>query len=79
MRARNLKSNAIERAAYDEASHVLHVWFRGGARYCYSDVPRAIYDGLVRAPSAGRYFADAIRGCYPSSFDPERRRFRPAN
>jgi hypothetical protein len=77
MRAKRLSSSAIERVAYDDEEHTLTIWFRQTGRYIYHDVPRAIYDTIASAPSAGRYFGEAIKGRYRCTFDPARRRFRP--
>ncbi len=77
MRAANLKSSLISRIAYDEEAGALSIWFRETGRYVYYDVPRAIYDSLKRAPSAGRFFNECIKRRYRCGFDPERRRFRP--
>lgn len=77
MRAARLNSSVIERVAYDEEDRALVIWFRETGRYIYSEVPRAIYEGLRRAPSAGRYFNQCIKRRFPCRADPERRRFRP--
>jgi hypothetical protein len=77
VRAANLSSSMIKRVCYDEEESSLSIWFRESGRYVYSDVPRAIYEGLRKAPSAGRYFNDRIKRRYPCRPDPERRRFTP--
>ena len=77
MRAANLNSSLIARVAYDDEAEALSIWFRETGRYVYSGVPRAIYDALKKAPSAGRYFNDCIKRRYRCTFDPDRRRFRP--
>ena len=77
MRAARLSSSVIARVSYDEEARALSIWFRETGRYIYSEVPRAIYDGLRAAPSAGRYFNQCIKRRYPCRPDPERRRFRP--
>ena len=77
MRAAKLNSSMISRIAYDEAEQILSVWFKESGRYVYYGVPKAIYDGLCAAASAGRYFNEWVKGRYRCSFDPERRRFRP--
>lgn len=77
MRAARLSSSVIDRISYDEDANSLSIWFRETGRYIYSDVPRAIFDGLCRAPSAGRYFNQCIKRRFPCRPDPERRRFRP--
>ena len=78
MRAAALSSSLISRIAYDEEAKALSIWFRETGRYIYSNVPRAIYDGLKAAPSAGRYFNACIKRRFPCRPDPERRKFRPA-
>ncbi|HEX8226141.1 MAG TPA: KTSC domain-containing protein [Allosphingosinicella sp.] len=77
MRAATLSSSAIARIAYDEEARILSIWFRETGRYVYFDVPRAIYDALKAAPSAGRYFNECVKRRYRCSFDPARKRFRP--
>jgi hypothetical protein len=76
MRAAKLKSSMIARIAYDDAAQTLSVWFRESGRYVYHGVPKAIYEALCAAQSAGRYFNEYVKGRYRCSFDPERR-FRP--
>jgi hypothetical protein len=77
MRAARLSSSVIDRVAYDEDEGALSIWFRETGRYIYSNVPRAIYEGLKTAPSAGRYFNQCIKRRFPCRPDPERKRFRP--
>lgn len=77
MRAARLSSSVIARIAYDEEEKALSIWFRETGRYIYSNVPGAVYEGLRKAPSAGRYFNACIRRRFPCRPDPERRRFRP--
>jgi hypothetical protein len=69
------QSSAVERIGYDEDEHCLSVWFRGGRRYIYSDVPRALYDEFRRAASAGRFVTERIKGRYPCRSEPQRRRY----
>ena len=78
LRAARLSSSVIERILYDEEARDLSIWFRETGRYVYSQVPKAIYEGLRKAPSAGRYFNACIKRRFPCRPDPERRRFRPA-
>lgn len=77
LRAARLSSSVIDRILYDDEARDLSIWFRETGRYIYSDVPDAIYDGLRKAPSAGRYFNARIKRRFPCRPDPERRRFRP--
>jgi hypothetical protein len=77
MRAATFASAVIAKAVYDDESRSLSLWFRETGRYIYSDVPIAIYEGLKKAPSAGRYFNQCIKRRYPCRPDPERRKFGP--
>jgi hypothetical protein len=77
MLATRLSSSAIERILYDEDARALSICFRETGRYIYSDVPRAVYEGLKTAPSPGRYFNECIKRRYPCRPDAKRRRFRP--
>ncbi|HEX9965968.1 MAG TPA: KTSC domain-containing protein [Allosphingosinicella sp.] len=74
MLATRLSSSVIERIVYDEEAANLFISFRETGRYLYSGVPRAIYDGLKKAPSPGRYFNECIKRRFPCRPDPERRR-----
>ncbi|HWT12717.1 MAG TPA: KTSC domain-containing protein [Allosphingosinicella sp.] len=78
MRAANLSSSLISRIAYEDEARILRITFRDGRLYLYFDVPRAEFDALKSAPSAGRYYNACVKGRYRCAFDPERRRFRPA-
>ena len=77
MRAARLNSSLIERVLFDEEAAELVVCFRAGRKYIYSGVPRAIFDALRSAASAGAYFNRCIKGRFACRPDPERRRFRP--
>lgn len=79
MRAANLRSSLIARIAYDDEAERLSIWFRETGRYVYDGVPRAIYELLKAAPSAGRAFNEQVKGRFPCRFDPDRRRFRPVD
>jgi KTSC domain len=76
VRAARLASSMIERVQYDEDARELMICFRTGRRYIYSAVPRAIFEALRSAGSAGRVFNLFIRGKFPCR--EEGRRFRPA-
>ena len=40
---------------YDKAAESLEVIFRTGEKYCYKNVPRSVYKGLINAKSQGQY------------------------
>lgn len=77
MRAVRLRSSMIDRALFDEGSGELTICFRDSGKYVYSGVPRAIYDALKTAASAGAYFNQCIKGRFQCRADPERKRYRP--
>jgi hypothetical protein len=56
-------SSSIVSVGYDEARRVLYIKFRGDRVHRYLGVPRHVYDGLLAAPSHGKY---AHRHVYPS-------------
>jgi hypothetical protein len=78
MRAAKLSSSLISRIGYDADARLLKVWFRDGPLYCYFDVPESLFDEMRTAGSPGRFYNGRVKGCYRCSFDPARRRFRPA-
>lgn len=69
------ESSAIERARYD--SGTLDIWYKGGDRYSYFDVPAEIYEALRAAPSAGEFVNREIKPVFRFELEPGRRRFRP--
>ncbi len=60
----SLNSSMLSAADYDPTTSVLEVTFSNGATYYYDEVPQAIYDALIGASSAGRYFLDNIKDQY---------------
>jgi hypothetical protein len=76
MRAVRLRSSMIERALFDEGARELTICFKAGRKYVYSDVPRAVFDALKTAASAGAYFNNCIKGRFDCRADPPPR-FRP--
>ncbi|MBY9062162.1 KTSC domain-containing protein [Sphingomonas yunnanensis] len=75
MRTHRPASSLIDRLVYDDAAHTLLVTFRAGRRYLYRDVPPSIYDALVAAPSAGRYFNAEVRDRFDGAAADGRRRY----
>lgn len=54
-------SSNIAAIGYDAALKTLGVRFHAGTEYEYLSVPASIFDGLLAAPSAGRYFDQNVR------------------
>lgn len=64
MEHKPILSSNLKSAGYDEKERVLEVEFTNGTRYRYTDVPPAVYAGLLQAGSAGTYFHQNVRGQY---------------
>ncbi|MEQ1762858.1 MAG: KTSC domain-containing protein [Pyrinomonadaceae bacterium] len=70
--ANSSENSNVESGAYDEATRIAEVTFRGGRNYQYENVPADVGSGLLLAlespgESAGRYVAANIRGQYPTT------------
>lgn len=57
-------SSAIGEIDYDLKTERLYITFRNRRNYAYLDVPRAVYEALLAAPSKGRFFNENIRDRY---------------
>lgn len=73
-----LSSSAVERVEYDAATRVLDIWYKGGDRYRYFEVPEERYRALLAAPSAGAFVNAEIKPRYRFERAARRRRFRPS-
>lgn len=49
-------SSNLSEVGYDPATSILEIAFKGGGVYQYFAVPSSIHEGLMAAPSVGRYF-----------------------
>ncbi len=72
-----LSSSAIDRAAYEDDDRTLDLWYVGGDRYRYFEVPMEVYRTLISAPSAGEYVNREIKPNFRYEIEHRRRRFRP--
>ena len=54
-------SSNLEYGTYDQNTQTLYIQFQGGAAYAYSGVPPYVWNGLITAPSAGKYFHATIK------------------
>ncbi len=59
-----VQSSNITSVGYEESSQTLEVEFKNGGIYQYYDVPQREYEGLMNAPSKGKYLAYQIKGRY---------------
>lgn len=56
--------NSSNLASAEWSDGTLTITFKSGRTYRYFDVPEGIYDALLDAPSAGRYFNAFIKDSY---------------
>ena len=59
-----LSSSNLASCDYDAQSRVLSITLHSGRTYRYADVDEDTYQSLLNAPSAGRYFLQAIKDVY---------------
>lgn len=64
---KQLASTCIKEAEYDPKTEEMTLTFANGRIYRYYDVPEAVYNGLVTAPSTGHEFNTNIRDNYTST------------
>lgn len=57
-------SSDLVSVGYDPLTRILEVEFKENRVYQYLDVPKDIYEGLLRAESYGRYFHTYIIAYY---------------
>lgn len=58
-------SSNISAVDYDTETKELGITFKSsGKRFEYYNVPESVYNGIVSAPSAGKYYHANIRGKY---------------
>ena len=60
-----LDSTMISAVAYDDAHRDLIVIFNTGQTYVYGNVPREVYDNLLKADSKGSYMKDFVIDMFP--------------
>ena len=59
-------SSMIYAFGYDEQQQVLEVVFKRTGVYRYRNVPREVYQQLLKAESKGSYMRDLIIDMYPT-------------
>ncbi|WP_165357304.1 KTSC domain-containing protein [Sphingosinicella sp. CPCC 101087] len=70
-------SSAVDRATYHPGPRVLDIWYSGGDRYSYFDVPEETYRQLRSASSVGEFVNREVKPRFRYAIEPGRRRFRP--
>jgi len=60
-----VESTTLRALGYDDGRGILHLEFRSLSLCHYYDVPAAVYQGLLGAPSKGGYFNRINWGLFP--------------
>lgn len=60
----DLTSSNLRRCSYDIETEVLQIQFVSGKTYSYQGVPASVYNGLLEASSAGKFFNENIKDQY---------------
>jgi hypothetical protein len=64
MRRQLVSSSNLRSVGYDDSTNILEIEFNSGGIYQYFNVPLAVYQGLMNAPSHGKYFHRHIKDTY---------------
>jgi hypothetical protein len=59
-----IESSSIKSIGYEPEGKLLEIELRGGGIYQYFQVPPKVFDDLINAASAGRYYSKYVRAVY---------------
>jgi len=59
-----MNSSFLREARYDEKTRTLTIELARGGSYVHQDVPKEVYEDLMRAASPGRFYNSEIKGVY---------------
>ncbi|MDE9590323.1 KTSC domain-containing protein [Xenorhabdus bovienii] len=60
-----VSSSNLLSVGYDSTTLTLEIAFHNGGIYQYDGVPADVHQGLMSAPSKGKYFHQYIKNVYP--------------
>ncbi|MDE9537282.1 KTSC domain-containing protein [Xenorhabdus bovienii] len=60
-----VSSSNLLSVGYDSTTLTLEIAFHNGGIYQYDGVPANVHQGLMSAPSKGKYFHQYIKNVYP--------------
>lgn len=64
MQRQFVQSSNLHSVGYDATTQTLEIAFHSGGVYQYYGVPLSVYQGLMAAPSHGKYFHAYIKDLY---------------
>ena len=59
-----VNSSMVNRLGYDEASRELHVEFKSGSVYKYTNVDSSVYEVIVKSESIGKAINSELKDKY---------------
>lgn len=60
MQTTTIDSTSLAEVGYEQDESTLRVQFQNGSTYDYFDVPANVYEGILKATSAGRFFNENV-------------------
>jgi hypothetical protein len=60
----SVDAKLFESVGYSDATRALYIKFRQAKAFCYKDVPRFRYQGLMNAPRKDAYFNTFIKNSF---------------
>ncbi len=66
MNLKKVNSSMVYAIGYDPKSKTLEVVFRSGKAWAYEEVPKKVYQELLKSESIGSYIRENIIDCYLS-------------
>lgn len=64
MKREVVESSNLASVFYDSKRKILEIEFNHGGLYQYIDVPKQVFENLLKAPSHGKYFVHNIKRDY---------------
>lgn len=59
-----VNSSQISYVGYEDSTSELYITFRNGSTYRYDNVPRNIFEALLKSDSVGKYLNAHIKNSY---------------
>ena len=69
MKREVIESSNLASVCYGSKRKILEIEFNHGGIYQYFDVPKEVFENLLKAPSHGKYFVHNIKDNYRYSKD----------
>ncbi len=64
MKRQPVNAATIRSIGYDEATQTLEIEFTNGGVYQYYELPKEVYEQMMKSASLGRFFLFEVKGGY---------------